>query len=180
MALQPGPRAPRGRGFFLVELLVGILILTLAVIPLYQMFVTSSRTMFYSKLSYMAMHTAREELEELRQIPFPKIRDAEVAHDWTPVSGRLLARTLKYRQKDGQTSKFDQDEYDYPKEYQRIETKLEIQECEPPSPRMKRAIVMVRWQEMGESPKELGDLGERVALSRFETILASQDVDLQP
>ena len=202
---EPGPRPPLRGGFFLVELLVGVLILSLALIPMYQMFVTSSRTMFYSKLSYMAMHAAREELEELRQLPFPRVLTGELSHDWTPVAGRMLVRTLKYRPGDGSAlssavtsatsasapasipasgptsaSPFDADEYDYPKEYQRIETKLELSEVDPPNPKMRKAVLMVRWQETGESPQKVGDVGQRVALSRFETILVSHDADLQP
>jgi hypothetical protein len=45
---------------------------------------------------------------------------------------------------------------------------------------MRRALLMVRWQETGESPVKAGDVGQRAALSRFETILVSHDADLQP
>lgn len=165
------------KAFFMVEMLVGILILSLAVIPLYQMFVTSSRTMFYSKLSYMAMHVAREELEELRQLPWQAITKGDPAHEWERVGGRLLKRTLKHRVKPDATSKFDKPEFDYPAEYNRIETKLELSEVEPADPRLRKAVLQVRWQETGETPKEVGDVGQRASLSRFETILGSHNVD---
>ncbi|MBI2944665.1 MAG: hypothetical protein HYY25_10735 [Candidatus Wallbacteria bacterium] len=154
---------------------MGVLLLSLAIIPLYQMFVTSSRTMFYSKLSYMAMHVAREELEELRQLPFEKVAGGDLTHDWAPVSGRMLARSLKYRVPEGVTSKLDTEAHSYPKEYERIQTKLEVSEVDPPDARLRKVVLQVRWQEMGEVPKE-GDAGQRAALSRFETIVAAHNV----
>lgn len=159
-----------------MELLVGILILSAALIPVYHVFVTSRRNVFSSKISYMAVHAAREELEEIRQLPFRALVDGTVEHEFRPVEGHVLHVTFEQLDIADPPEGLEADMFTYPEEYQRIETKVSVLDTEPPDPRLKRVVLLVRWQEKGTSPEE-GEAGFRKALSRYETIVANHRIE---
>ena len=56
-------------GHSAIEFAVAIVILGLAIVPIFGLFSRSREAAFKSKISYLALHVARERLEELRQCP---------------------------------------------------------------------------------------------------------------
>lgn len=163
-------RAARVRaGFSSVEFMMAAVILGAALVPMYSMFVRSSTTITRSRLAYTALQVAREEIEELRQLPFAAV----VSHDWEPVTGHLFRRTLPHRGQN--TSPLAALPLNYPDEYKRIETKVTVAPLtDAPSipPRYKEVVVEVRYQETGE-----GSERQPPAISRFETLVGVLNVE---
>jgi hypothetical protein len=162
------------RAISAAEMIIAALILGAALVPMYQMFVKGTTTATQSRLAYMALHVAREELEEIRQIPFDKL--PLVAHPFQRVSGHLFRRTLNTptnpRGAPGSNPIGQNNQLTYPKEYERIFTQLRIEETSPQDPRMKKAILDVKWEETGA-----GSERKREAISHFETIVAAHNAE---
>lgn len=165
------------KGYTLTEVLIGIVIMSLAIIPMYHIFTASSKSVFRSRMSYMALQVARESLEELRQIPFDKLEDAAHAN-WTRVEGNCFARTLTMRNTDGDESTLKKEAdglcpFDYPEEYKRIKTRLIISPMGAASmgeAEMAKVELHVMWEETGEDA-ERDDRESRMARTHFVTVL---------
>ena len=164
------------RAFSAAELTVAALILGAALVPMYQMFVRGSTTATQSRIAYMALHVAREELEEIRQIPLPPPTDPNnpnflQPHDWERVTGQLFRRSVKARAHAGDNPVLDS-KLKYPTEYQRIFTRLGLVDTTPADPRYKRAVLDVKWEETG-----VGSERSKEAISHFETLVAAHNVE---
>jgi len=151
--------------FTLVEVLVGIILFVILFLPAYTLFVQSRDTTFKSKLSYLSAQAARDEIEDLRYLA--RVRPDEIEafkHDWQPLKGNALTR-LKDLSKSGEAVVKD---LDYPKEYERIFTKVEVFASK--NKFVFPAVLHVRWQEHGE---KFGASAEkdRIGFSRFDFFL---------
>ncbi len=180
-------RAGRRSGFSLVEVVIGTLVLAGAIIPMYFLFTGSESNIFRSRISYMALHAAREELEALRQVDPVKL--PLMRHDWEPVTGSVLKRVAPTADPSGNPAPDPAaglapgSVLEYPEEYARIETKVDVSSAADPAgelappvhPRLYRVMLQVRWQEKGTSEEE-GGVGHRRALSRFQTVIADHRV----
>ncbi|MBI4867752.1 MAG: hypothetical protein HY816_12445 [Candidatus Wallbacteria bacterium] len=166
----------RHGAFSLVEVVITTLILAGALVPMYFLFTGSSKSIFRSRISYMALHAAREELEALRQLPPSKL--IQMRHDWEAVTGSVLRRVTAPGDPEAKGPTLN-----YPEEYARIETKLSVSSAAdvdpdvaaPANPRLYAVLLQVRWQEMGKSEEE-GGAGHRTALSRFHTLIGDHRV----
>ena len=167
----------RRRGYTLTEVLIGVVIMSLAIIPMYHIFTASSKSVFRSRMSYMALQIARETLEELRQIPFDKLEDCAHA-SWARVEGNSFARTLEYRNTDKDTSKLAEEvdgtcPFTYPDEYKRIKTMLLISPVGATTmaeASLAKVELHVMWEETGEDAAR-DERETRVARTRFVTVL---------
>lgn len=181
----PSLRSPAG-AFSLVEILIASLVLVGALVPMYILFTGSSVSVFRSRISYMALHAAREELEALRQVPPSKL--PKMRHDWEPVTGTVLRKCVPNVDDSGAVTVPTTgagSAIEYPPEYARIQTKVGVSSIDdqdpdpevgvPAHPRLFRVMLQVRWQEMGESTEE-GGAGHRTALSRFRTVIGNHRV----
>jgi hypothetical protein len=168
----------RSRGVTAAEVVMAALILAAGLVPMYSIFVKSSTTVTQSRFSYMALHAAREELEELRQIPFDQLPQA--AHGFQPVTGHVFRRSLASRRGGGPSNsvRTHPDLQSYPADYGRILTKVDVTDLDPPGPdldpqkHMKRVVLDVKWEETGS-----GSDRKKEAVSHFETIIAAHNVE---
>jgi prepilin-type N-terminal cleavage/methylation domain-containing protein len=155
----------RDGGFNLVEVLVAMLLLTVLFLPIYTLFVQGRDTTFRSKLAYLSAQVAREEIEDLRLLA--RSRPDEIptlGHDWRPVKGNALSRLEQLAETGAPTIR----EMDYPKEYSRIFTKVEVSRAK--SAYVFPSVLHVRWQEHGER-FGAGAEKEREGFSRFDFFL---------
>jgi len=106
-------------GISSVEVVVATLIIAAALVPIYGIFVRSRTTITRSRIAYLALQAAREELEEIRQIPFGSL----AGHEWEPVSGHVFRRTIPVRPPTSGTSPVAATDLIYPDEYTRIQTR---------------------------------------------------------
>ncbi len=135
-------------GHSAIEFAVAIVILGLAIVPIFGLFSRSREAAFKSKISYLALHVARERLEELRQLPFDRLE--EIADgEWKSTTGNVFQYTVKYRTPEqyietgtgitvggvdvGAASGYkglepNDESYDYPEEYSRIWTRVSLVE----------------------------------------------------
>lgn len=156
------------RGVTAAEMIIAALILGAALVPMYQMFVKGTTTATQSRLAYMALHVAREELEEIRQIPLEKLKP----HDWRKVRDHLFQLSFESRATAADNPVRADTRLVYPKEYERVWTRLGLVNAEPPDPRLKRAVLDVKWEETG-----VGSERSREAISHFETLVAAHNVE---
>lgn len=150
----------------LIEVMVGVFLFTAMFLPAYTLFVQSRNTVFKSKLAYISVQAAREEIEDLRilaRIKQDKIN--ELAHDWKPFAGNAMDR-LKDVQMQGETNA--PKELDYNDEYKRIWTKVEI--GEPKDGFAYACVLHVRWQEQGEK-FDAKSTKDKEGFSRFDFFL---------
>ncbi|MBI4872228.1 MAG: hypothetical protein HY814_11750 [Candidatus Riflebacteria bacterium] len=176
-----GPGSPGRDAFTAVEVVIAILILVAGLIPMYFLFTGTQVSVFRSRVSYMALHAAREELEALRQVPPNKL--INMRHDWEPLTGSVLRRVTAPDSAGATVATSAGPGLEYPKDYARIETKVEVSsnaeaDADIPQsthPRLYHVLLQVRWQEMGKSEEE-GGAGHRSALSRFHTVIADHRV----
>ena len=131
----------------LVEVMVGLFLFIAMFLPAYTLFVQSRNTVFRSKLAYISVQAAREEIEDLRILT--RVRPDgidKMGHDWQAMTGNALAR-LKDVQVQGEA--VAPKELEYPEEYKRIWTKVEV------FPEREGfvfpCVLHVRWQEKGET-----------------------------
>lgn len=149
------------RGLSAVEVLLGLGLLSALFLPVYQLFVVGNELGFKSRLAYLAMEAAREEVDDLRVLAsLAPDRVADLKHDWRPVQGGLLGRLTALAGPGALP------EMNYPDEYRRILTKVEIGPAEEGE--IYPVTVDVRWQETGERLEETRD---RSGSSRFELLL---------
>ena len=162
----------RTAGVSAAELTIAALILGAALVPMYQMFVKGTTTATQSRLAYMALHVAREELEEIRQIPLSDLKP----HDWrqvkSPTQDHLFQLSFETRCKAADNQVKADATLKYPKEYERVRTRLGITDTEPPDPRLKLAVLDVKWEETG-----VGSERNKEAISHFETLLSAHNVE---
>lgn len=158
----------RNRGISAAEMIIAALILGAALVPMYQMFVKGTTNATQSRLAYMALHAAREELEEIRQIPLGQLRP----HDWRKVKDHLFQLSFETRAPDGANPVRADATLTYPKEYERVWTRLGVVPTDPPDPRFMRAVLDVKWEETGA-----GSERSREAISHFETLVAAHNVE---
>jgi hypothetical protein len=179
-------RASRTDSFTVVELVIAALILGLAIVPLYSAFISSSRSVFSSKLAYMAMHVARETMEELRQIPFEHLKEISTLG---PLGGSpLFGLSVRMRAAKGagdDPNGVNAAAPKYPDEYNRIKTKIEFQAVTGSLPKDKldgpdkldgvslvKVILEVTWEEQGGRDEK-----QRPGLIRYVTFIGNHSVD---
>ena len=165
----------------MLELLIGVVILSFGIIPIYYIFTTSKTTVFKSEMSYVALNAARERLDELRLLPPETLLMMSQASEtgWMKMEGNafnFLVNGSKNR-KDRAPMKADNelpepqihgdDKYNYPDYYKRIQFKMKVSLLVPLTqgqaggqnvptgpPFLFRATVNVRWMEKGEQAEE--------------------------
>ena len=149
----------------LVEVMVGLFLFTAMFLPAYTLFIQSRNTVFKSKLAYISVQAAREEIEDLRILTRVK-PDAidKLGHDWQPFKDNALTR-LKDVQMQGETNPKD---LDYPEEYGRIWTKVEIGAEKDGF--VYQCVLHVLWQEKGEK-FDANSAKEHEGFSRFDFYL---------
>ena len=171
------------RALAMLELLIGVVILSFGIIPIYYVFTTSKTTVFKSEMSYVALNAARERLDELRLLPPETLlmMAQQQETNWVQMKGsafHLLVQGSKDREDRAKyknetlpdpQAELIVDKYDYPKYYERIQFKMQVKHLVPmaqgsggnnaPSgpPFLFRASVHVRWQEKGEELDEQSD-----------------------
>lgn len=150
----------------LIEVMVGVFLFTAMFLPAYTLFVQSRNTVFKSKLAYISVQAARDEIEDLRilaRVRQDKIN--ELAHDWKQLTGNSLERLKEVRMQ-GETD--TPKELDYNEEYKRIWTKVEI--GEPKDGFAYACVLHVRWQEQGEK-FDANSAKDKEGFSRFDFFL---------
>lgn len=152
-------------GLTLVETMVGLFLFIAMFMPAYTLFVQSRNTAFKSKLAYISVQAAREEIEDLRILTRIKPTGIDkLGHDWQPVKGNAMDR-LKDTWMQGETAV---ERLKYPEEYARIWTKVTVGTSKDgfvfPS------VLHVRWQEKGEKFNEKSER-EKEGFSRFDFFL---------
>lgn len=163
-------------GFTMAELVIGVLILGVAIVPIYWAFISSSKTVTSSRLAYMAMQVARETMEELRQVPVDRLE--EIKPDWTPVGPRpMFSFTAKMRsanRSDEDPNKVNAGSPSYPEEYRRIKTSIKLEKLVTSGkpPRLWKATVDVAWDEHGGSGEK-----HRPGLMRYVSLVGAHSVD---
>ena len=171
--------AARRQGFSLAEVAFAIFVFVVLFLPAYTLFVQSRDTSFKSKLAFMAIHVAREEIEDLRILTRVTDDYKTFAHGWRKVEGDVIERSLTDK-KDGPSltqvslqSPTEDDrkarkELAYPKEYERIYTKLEVNDSTDGN--VYSCVMHVQWQEKGETVNDQSK-GEKQGFSEFEFFL---------
>lgn len=86
----------RKKGTTAAEFMMATVILGLAIVPIFGIFGTSKTNVFKSKISYMAVHVARERLEELRQVPFMVLENLSDT-GWECAEGNTFRHTTEQR-----------------------------------------------------------------------------------
>lgn len=86
----------RKKGTTAVEFMMATVILGLAIVPIFGIFGSSKTNVFKSKISYMAVHVARERLEELRQVPFMVLENLSDT-GWECAEGNTFKHTIAQR-----------------------------------------------------------------------------------
>lgn len=148
--------------FSLIETMVGVFLFAAMFLPAYTLFVQSRNTVFKSKLAYISVQAAREEIEDLRILAHARDGSpTELAHDWLACPKRSLDRLGPLATNAGADLPAT-----YPEEYQRIHTKLTVNAGT--DPRIFPAELSVRWQEHGEDPREAAARGR---LAKFEFLI---------
>jgi len=165
------------RAFSAAEVTIAALILGAALVPMYQMFVKGTTTATQSRLAYIALQVAREELEEIRQIPLPPPDNPTLPgtlqpHDWTRVTGHVFRWSEPARAHAPDNPVKTDPKLVYPPDYQRVSTRLGLVDTVPPDPRYKRAVLDVKWEETGQGSERGHD-----AISHFETIVGAHNVE---
>ena len=178
----------------MVEVLIGVLILSFGLIPIYSIFTSSRKTVFKSEVSYLALHAARERLDEIQLLPLSVLLQlsAEGESPWTPVAGSAFTVLVNATSslpdpapmKDNPElppSTLLDPKYTYPENYERIKLKTHIEllpvvpiasgsDAPAGPPWLFKVSVKVRWQEKGEDVQAKEDQGLRIFKSRFERI----------
>ena len=182
-------------GMAMIEVLIGILILSFGLIPIYTIFTSSHSVAFKSEVSYLALHAARDRLDELQLLPVAALHKLITTgeSDWTPVEGNafavLINTTANFKDPapmDGAPinrtgTALTAEDYNYPKAYDRIKlkTRVELLPVFPGNdsslqspPWLFRVGVKVRWQEKGENLNEQEAKKTKFFKSHFERIFS--------
>src|SRR5688572_7423532 len=84
-------RLSRRAGLSAVEVVLGIGLVAALFIPVYGLFVTGRESAFKSRLAYLAVLAAREEIADLRVAAALITKSIpELKHDWRSLEGNLL------------------------------------------------------------------------------------------
>ena len=157
-------------------MILAILVLSIALIPLYQVFVRSWRTTRESKYSYLAMQVAREAMEEIRQVPLDRLiqdqalpeAQRRVLKKWIRAEGSLFPLSFL-----GEQNEVRRDAaLRYPPDYRRIQVWLELAPPSPADGRMMLLTCDVKWEEAGA-----GSEHPSPRLGHFETLLVDHHVE---
>jgi len=154
------PSSPRShfrsgrRGFTLIEIAIGAIIIVIIGIPAMTLWQQSQGTVFRSRLAILSAMAAQEEIEEYRLLARVAGYDLPgLSHDWEPVSkhSHMLAFLTgenkgRYTLADGN---FDGDQIKYPKVYERIWTKVIVEQSR--TGLVYPGTLFVVWQEKGET-----------------------------
>lgn len=164
------------RAYTIIEVLIAALLLSLAIIPLYNMFTASSKTVFRSRLSYLAVHVAREMLEELRQIPFAKLDTVAHGNSWRRVSeeGKGVFRFTNETRNAAVADKLAGEAFEYPEDYKRIKTMLNISPADATTlaeANVAKVELTVIWEETGENEERDAASQQKQGVTKFVTIL---------
>jgi hypothetical protein len=175
------------RAFSTAELVIATLILGAALIPIYSIFTSGSKTAGNSKYAYIAAQVARETMDELRTLPFEELEKANIAQP-TSVTGPLFGITGKLRILPGGAEDpngvANAQSPQYPADYARIKRTITITAVDGSSipkeitgqqkliPRLKKAVVDVSWQEHGGKDEK-----SRPGLMRYVSYIGYHSVD---
>lgn len=167
----------RRAGVTLVDVLVGVAIFAALFMPAYTLFIQSRNTAFKSKLAYMGIHAAREEIEDLRILMrvmkedeiVTKGGDSKLAHGWKKFEGSAMDRLKDVRGPSASGASAELSRMAYPEEYKRIWTKVDIQPTNDPF--VYSGVLHVRWQEKGEQFGSPADEKSKKGFSRFDFFL---------
>ena len=85
------------KGFTLIEVLIGLIILAIGILAVAGMQITSTRGNFFSNNLMQATYVAQDRLEFLKNLPFdsPKIQDGSLDSGPTPISGVVFNWSYK-------------------------------------------------------------------------------------
>ena len=174
-------------GFSIPEIVIAMLILGAALVPIYSIFVNSSKAAASSKYAYMAAQVARETMEELRQIPFDKLEE-QASPTPKAVDGPIYATTSKARTVGGGTdanSIATASSPSYPEDYKRIKRTIKIEKVDgttlPASltgpgttarSRLYKVSLDVFWEETGGAAEK-----SRPGLQHYVTFIGQHSVD---
>ena len=172
-------------GFSAAEMVIGILVLAVALTPIYSTFISSSKSVSSSRFAYMSLQVARETMEELRQVPFETLEDFAAANygDKAPLGGAALFRNVTKSRSvtsgNDDPNGVNKDGPTYPAEYNRIKVAVKVEKLpplhvtDPPAPTtMKKVTLDVQWEESGGKAEK-----DRSGLLHFVTIVANHSVD---
>lgn len=180
------------RGISAAEVVVATLVLALALIPMLGVFFQSREVTYKSKLAYLALHVARERMEELRQIPFNALDACDTGDTWVSTAGSAFAHTKQHRNDpiDSSYGGLSKADFAYPAEYGRIHTRVRVAplarrnygvdahaddttslQAQVKPVRMKAVTIEYYWQEKGESPDE----ARRKNFATLSTIVGSHN-----
>lgn len=184
-------------GMAMIEVLIGVLILSFGLIPIYTIFTSSKSVAFKSELSYLALHAARDRLDELQLLPVSSLLTlaSKAESDWIPVQGNAFAVLINETEAlvdpapmaggtQNRATALGTEDYNYPESYERIKlkTKVELLPVFPADganeaslkgpPWLFKVMVKVRWQEKGEDLNEKEAQGTKLFKSRFERIFS--------
>ncbi len=178
------------RGVSGVEVMIGAIILGLAFIPIYTMFVQTREITSKSEMSYRAMHVAREQLQEIRTLPLwgvpgrpatanrPEIPEVPpwTGQDWTPVTGKNVLFLSASDQADTGALKT----IAYPESYAGIDTRVTVipggaSEGEPDFQDIRVIQLQVRWKEKGKMQGGT-DTDVRVGTQLFQALAVRRSI----
>lgn len=138
---RPSPLFPAGRsrrGVGLAFVLLFLAFLSFMIVPIVDMFTWSKHTAAKAKNSVIALNLAAELLEQMKATKFSDITGM-APNEWEPVEGEWF--------KEGEVA------VDYPKEYEIFKRNALVtpgEELDPADPDIKRIVVTVKWDEVGE------------------------------
>jgi type IV pilus assembly protein PilV len=77
------------KGFTLIEVLIGLILLAIGLLAIGALQITSTRGNFFSSNLMQATYVAQDRLESLKNLPFdsPKIQDGSSESGTAPISG---------------------------------------------------------------------------------------------
>jgi hypothetical protein len=159
----------------MIEVVIVMGILASAVLPIYRLIVGTQLTTTKARFSYIALHLAREKVEEMISLPFDNIK----SEAWTKIEGPVVSEELMKasgssiaRARTAVATSFaggftggarvgslggaglsvidanaEVGEGDYPLEYQRFQRNVKVTKK---GKRLKLVTVEVKWFEAGE------------------------------
>jgi hypothetical protein len=160
--------------FSILEILGAILVLSLALLTLYGVFVNSSKTVSSSRYQYMALLIARELFDELRQTPLSDWTSFPSGEFRTLAGKGVFEGIMAVRGTTGGTpSDIIQKPPKYPGEYSRFKYRIDVAAGTAPDDPLRKVTVTVKWQEYG------GGRGEkdRPGLATYVTLLGNHSTD---
>ena len=159
------------RGFSAAEVIICVLILGVALIPIYSTFISSSHAVSSSRFGYMAMQVARETIEEMRATPFDRMEEYKPQN----LGGAPLFKyTAKFRSVDKNNedpTSVNAYSLTYPDDYGRIGVDIKVEAVEG-NKRLKKVSMQISWQETGGKQEK-----PRSEMLHFVTYIGYHSVD---